>query len=151
MAKKSKIAADLRRRQVVVDGGFELQRIALAEDIGDQPAGGVVHRRVGELRVAAVEGVGGRLVKFVGDGALAVFEPPLVDAAVEMLLELKDDVDRFFSERSWECRAAVKVHFGSVVAGQFGSGAAERFDVLGKQVNTAATLTGPGVAIPSET
>jgi adenylate cyclase len=104
------------------------------------------YRRV----ASAVEGAGGRLVKFVGDGALAVFEPQLVDAAVEMLLQLKEDVDRFFSERGWECRAAVKVHFGSVVAGQFGSGAAERFDVLGKQVNTAATLTGPGVTLSTE-
>lgn len=102
-------------------------------------------------RVAlAVEGVGGRLVKFVGDGALAVFEAARVDTAVEMLLKLKQDVDDFFSELGWECRAAVKVHFGSVIAGQFGAGASARFDVLGKQVNTAATLTGPGVTLSTE-
>lgn len=104
------------------------------------------YRRV----ASAVEGAGGRLVKFVGDGALAVFEPSAVDAAIAMLLALKDDVDRFFSELGWECRAAVKVHFGSVVAGQFGGGATERFDVLGKQVNTAATLTGSGVTLSTE-
>lgn len=104
------------------------------------------YRRV----AAAVEGAGGRLVKFVGDGALAVFEPQLADAAIEMFLQLKDDVDRFFSELGWECRATVKVHFGSVVAGQFGAGATERFDVLGKQVNTAATLTGLGVTLSTE-
>lgn len=46
--------------------------------------------------------------EFVGDVALAVFEPQLVDAAVEMLLQLKEDVDRFFSEGGWECRATVK-------------------------------------------
>ena len=102
-------------------------------------------------RVAsAVEAAGGRLVKFVGDGALCVFEPAVVDAAVDMLLRLKDDVDRFFSEQGWECRAHVKAHFGSVVAGEFGVGATRRFDVLGRNVNTAAILTGSGLTLSTE-
>jgi hypothetical protein len=32
----------------------------------------------------------------------------------------------------------------------FGGGATERFDVLGQQVNTAATLTRPGVTLSTE-
>jgi len=42
---------------------------------------------------ASVEGAGGRVVKFVGDGVLVVFAEDQVDRGVEVLLALKEAVD----------------------------------------------------------
>ena len=43
-------------------------------------------------RVAArIEAAGGKLVKFVGDAALIVFQPEAVDAGIQALLDLKVD------------------------------------------------------------
>jgi adenylate cyclase len=141
---------ELRSEQELLVVFVDLQRFsAQSQKVTDAELANTMDAHYRRM-ASAVEAVGGRLVKFVGDGALAVFEPRLVDAAVAMLLQLKEDVDRFFTELGWECRATVKVHFGSVVAGLFGAGATERFDVLGKQVNTAATLTGPGVTLSTE-
>jgi adenylate cyclase len=100
-----------------------------------------------EQVAAAIEAGGGRLVKFVGDGALAVFGQDGVDRGVQTLLDLKDEIDAFMAARQWECRLAIKVHFGSAVAGLFGPADAKRFDVVGKTVNTAATLDSTGVTL----
>jgi catechol 2,3-dioxygenase-like lactoylglutathione lyase family enzyme len=44
----------------------------------------------------------------------------------------------------------VKVHFGSVIAGEFASSAHKRFDVIGKAVNAAALLPARGFALSPE-
>ena len=99
-------------------------------------------------RVASlVERAGGRVVKFIGDAALLVFPEDAVDRGVEGLLQLKDTVDDVMQERGWDCRLAVKAHFGTTVAGPFGAAGAKRFDVIGKAVNTAATLDSTGVTL----
>ena len=51
---------------------------------------------------AAVQEAGGRVVKFVGDGAVIVFAEDRVDRGVKMLLALKDSVDRSMAQRGWE-------------------------------------------------
>ena len=94
-----------------------------------------------------VERAGGRVVKFIGDAALLVFPEDAVDRGVEGLLQLKDTVDDLMQERGWDCRLAVKAHFGTTVAGPFGAAGAKRFDVIGKAVNTAATLDSTGVTL----
>jgi adenylate cyclase len=102
-------------------------------------------------RVAArIEAGGGRVVKFIGDAALAVFPPEAADRAVAALLELKEEVDRSFEALGWECRLIVKVHFGPVIAGPYGASGAKRFDVLGKAVNAAAMLDSTGIALSAE-
>jgi len=103
-----------------------------------------------ERVAAAIALAGGRLVKFVGDGALVVFPAEAADTALQALLELKPAIDAFFEQRGWDCRANVKVHFGSVVAGPFGAAGDKRFDLLGKTVNTTAMLTGSGVTLSVE-
>ena len=100
-----------------------------------------------ERVAAAVESAGGQLVKFFGDGALAVFAEGDVDRGVAALLEMKDSVDRFMSAQGWECRLVIKAHFGPAVAGPFGSAGAKRFDVIGKTVNVTAMLESSGVAL----
>lgn len=93
---------------------------------------------------AAVAAAGGIVVKTIGDAMLLVFPEDAVDRGVTALLDLKPDVDRLFSERGWECRLMIKAHFGTAVAGPFGGTAEPRFDVIGKDVNTAALLpSGP--------
>ena len=52
-------------------------------------------------------------------------------------------IDAFMADNKWECRLNVKAHFGTVIAGPY----AGRFDVLGKNVNAAAMLDSPGVAL----
>lgn len=103
-----------------------------------------------ERTAAAVHAAGGTLVKFIGDAALIVFPEEAVDAAVHMLLELKPDVDGVMSARGWECRLAVKVHYGEVVAGEFGAAGSKRFDVIGRAVNTTAMLPSEGVTLSAE-
>ena len=100
-----------------------------------------------ECVAARVEKAGGRVVKFIGDAALVVFAEDAVDRGVEALLEVKDAVDDLMERRRWDCRLAVKAHFGTTVAGPFGAAGAKRFDVIGKAVNTAATLEGSGVTL----
>jgi class 3 adenylate cyclase len=93
---------------------------------------------------AQAEAAGGRLVKVIGDGALLAFPEDAVDAGVAQLLSMKESIDAFFAERDWPCRANIKAHVGSVVAGDFGGARNKQFDVLGKHVNAAAMLPGGG-------
>lgn len=96
---------------------------------------------------ASVQDAGGRVVKFVGDGVLIVFAEDQVDRGVEALLALKEAVDRSMAERGWECRLIAKAHFGTAVAGPFGSVGDKHHDVIGKAVNTAAVLDSAGVTL----
>jgi len=99
---------------------------------------------------SAVRDAGGTTVKFIGDASLLVFPEAHVNQGVKMLLELKPAVDRFFTERGWECRMNAKVHFGDVMAGDFGPDDDRRFDVIGRAVNTAAVLQSQGITLSVE-
>src|SRR5215467_4201301 len=99
-------------------------------------------------RVAnAAQAAGGRVVKFIGDAALVVFPERAVDAGVGMLLDLIPKVGRHMSEHGWNCRLRAKVHFGEVIAGEFGSTGTARFDVMGREVNETALMPSDGIAI----
>ena len=103
-----------------------------------------MYRRIG----AAIAAAGGRVVKFIGDASLIVFAEDAVDTGVSALLDLKQELDDHFHGLGWECRAAVKVHVGTAIAGPYGL--AGTFDVLGNDVNTCASLHSPGVALTVE-
>jgi adenylate cyclase len=94
-----------------------------------------------------IETAGGRVVKFIGDGALVVFDETAVERGVHALLRLKESVDGFMAERGWDCRLTAKAHFGAVVAGPFGRAGSKRFDVIGKAVSVAAMLEATGVTL----
>jgi adenylate cyclase len=99
-------------------------------------------------RVAgAVHTAGGRVVKFIGDASLIVFPERAIDAGIRMLLDLVPRIDAFMRERGWPCRLRAKAHFGTVVAGEFGSTGAARFDVMGREVNEAALMSSAGIAV----
>lgn len=95
----------------------------------------------------AVTGAGGRVVKFIGDAMLAVFQPEQADDAVEALLRERRSVDAWLEKRGLECRLHVKVHAGTAIAGDFGGRGEKRFDVIGKEVNTCARLPSAGFSL----
>ena len=87
---------------------------------------------------------GGNLVKFTGDGALAVF--PSADSAVRAGLVLGRDFKSKYQGSSREHLVRVGIHLGDVVYGPDG-------DVYGDGVNTACRLqqiAEPGQVVASE-
>ncbi len=96
----------------------------------------------------AVETAGGRMVKFMGDAFLAVWPEERAGAGVAALPGLKRDIDAWWTAKGWDTHVVVKAHFGRVVAGPFG--AEGRFDVIGNEVNVAATLPARTVSLSAE-
>lgn len=120
---------------------------AQSRRLGDAEIAGVMdemYRRIG----AAIAAAGGRVVKFIGDASLIVFRQEDADQGVAALLDLKEALDDYFRGLGWECRAVVKIHAGTAVAGPYGL--AGTFDLLGNDVNTCAMLQSPGVALSVE-
>lgn len=117
--------------------------------IGDEELAVVIDAYY-QLVAERVSAAGGRTVKFIGDAALVVFAEDRIDDAVEALLDFKVDGDRYLEAARWDCRVTVKAHFGSVIAGPYGARGEERFDVVGRNVNTAAMLESTGVALSAE-
>lgn len=95
-----------------------------------------------------VEKAPGRVVKFIGDGALLVFEEQFAEAGVAALVALKEQTDAWLREVAPRSRLMVKAHFGPVIAGGFGP--TRTFDVIGETVNTTARLAADGFALSPE-
>ena len=102
-----------------------------------------VYRLIGD----SVEASGGRVVKFMGDGAFVTWPKASADAGVEGLLELRDSVDQLLANEGLNARLVVKVHAGTAVTGQFGASGDLRYDVIGHDVMVAAKLEARTVAI----
>ena len=120
-----------------------------AEGLADLDVARVMDRYY-QLAGARIGAAGGRVVKFIGDGMLAVFPKAQAERGVLALLDLKDAADRFMEERGWECRLLVNIGFGAVAEGRFGAAADRRYDVLGKTVNRTARLQGGIVTLSAE-
>lgn len=95
-----------------------------------------------------VSAAGGRVVKFMGDAFLAVWPEEAAGSGVEALPVLKRDIDAWWAAKGWDSRVVMKAHFGRAVAGPFGADA--RFDVIGNEVNVAATLPARTVSLSAE-
>ncbi len=94
-----------------------------------------------------IEGAGGRIVKFMGDAGLAVFEPEVAEEVILALGKFAGEARGKAFERGLVVYLNVNVHIGPVVAGPFGAPGAEQFDVIGKTVNIAARLGRRGVTL----
>ena len=101
-----------------------------------------------EIIVEAVESNGGEILKFIGDGVLAVF-PTDEDAldgarACSSALAAARQALRLASEvtPALDLRFGMGVHFGEVLYGNIGSQSRIDFTVLGQAVNTAARIEG---------
>ncbi|MEL7100350.1 MAG: adenylate/guanylate cyclase domain-containing protein [Pseudomonadota bacterium] len=98
--------------------------------------------------VPAIEARGGNVLKFMGDGILAIFGkdsvPDTEMAAVDCLLDLQGAMAEVSSARAAEnlptTTATMALHAGEVFYGNIGSATRLDFTVIGPAVNTAARI-----------
>ena len=81
----------------------------------------------------AIRARGGRVVKFMGDGVLAVFSETSAVAAVETATDLRAQLPAL--RGSWRVDLGVNVHLAIVAEGELGPDDDRRYDVLGSGVN----------------
>ena len=103
-----------------------------------------------DVLVGAIEAEGGQVLKFIGDGLLAVFLDDDESTACQRglraargaqgrLLALREERRR---QGGYEPRVGVGLHFGDVTYGNIGAPARLDFTVIGRAVNLAARLEG---------
>ncbi|MBI4640925.1 MAG: adenylate/guanylate cyclase domain-containing protein [Candidatus Tectomicrobia bacterium] len=87
-----------------------------------------------ELIGGIVEDAGGKVVKFMGDGALIVFPEEMAKRAIEALGKIKMEANDWLSRFGLSCRIYLKAHIGSVICGPLGTAKEKHFDVIGDTV-----------------
>lgn len=102
------------------------------------------------LSSEVIGSAGGRIVKFMGDAGLAVFDPDAAEAAIDALDRLARQVRALALEAGLDAYLNINVHVGPVLTGSFGAPGAERFDVIGKTVNVAARLGRRGMILSAQ-
>jgi hypothetical protein len=107
-------------------------------------------QRYYRLVVEILEPAGCRIVKFMGDAALVVFEPGQGEQAIEALHALALSARQLGTDHGFDIYLNINVHVGSVLAGTFGPPGHERFDVIGKAVNVAALLGRRGMTLSAQ-
>jgi adenylate cyclase len=91
---------------------------------------------------------GGRVVKFIGDGLLAVFPEAAVLAAVDAATALRVALVELRTETHWRVELGANVHLAIVAEGMFGPADDQRYDVFGSGVNHLFLMGGgPGIRI----
>lgn len=91
---------------------------------------------------------GGRVVKFMGDGVLAVFAAERVLAAVDAASALSAATRELRADTRWRVDLGANVHLAIVAEGEIGPDDARRYDVFGSGVNHLFRMgAGPGVRI----
>ena len=101
-----------------------------------------------ELIAEAVEAHGGEILKFIGDGVLAVFPTdggtPNAGTACQEALAAACQALQVAAEpdRALNLSFGIGIHFGEVLYGNIGSKTRIDFTVLGQAVNTAARIEG---------
>jgi len=123
---------------------------SLAEHTDAAVLVGVVNRMFTRM-VAAVEGQGGIIRQFTGDGVMALFGAPVqhpddpvraVRAAVEMVRGLPELNREMTAEGLPALRIGIGIHTGEVVAGQMGPDQRVEYSVVGDAVNLASRVEG---------
>jgi adenylate cyclase len=92
----------------------------------------------------------GRLVKYIGDALLVVFEEGREELAVRTGCALREAYRRYVEDQNSELRVtelSVGISVGDVVAGQVGHPEMLTYDVLGRPVTTAFVLLNCGGVI----
>jgi adenylate cyclase len=90
---------------------------------------------------------GGRVVKFMGDGALVVFPADRISQAARALLMLKSDVDTRLAKKKFTTPLVARVNLGEVMAGAIGPKGEKRYDVIGQAVNRTAAIPSLGEVV----
>lgn len=93
-----------------------------------------------------VEAHEGRVVKFLGDGCLAVFDEDAGGRAVAAAVALREPIEDLRRDFGVDIELGVNVHQAVVAEGSFG--AEQRYDVMGTGVIHAFRMgAGPGIRI----
>ena len=129
---------------------FDLSRIGEWSSSQDDARVAGFFQRFYVMAAAHIEPAGGRIVKFMGDAGLAVFEEDAAERVIFALAELAEQSRRAARECGLDAYLNVNVHFGPLLAGSFGPPGSERFDVVGKTVNIAARLGRRGVTLSAQ-
>lgn len=104
-----------------------------------------------EMIGEAVEGSGGVIDKFIGDGALAIFglKSSFQEACLQALtaaVRLSDGIralnQTFEDELEQPLRLAIGLHAGPAIVGEMGYGQATSLTAVGDTINTASRLEG---------
>jgi adenylate cyclase len=96
-----------------------------------------------DLIVPIINGHGGHVDKFIGDGLLAVFgaprrQPGHADAALAAALDIERALRREAATAPPSLRVGIGLNSGTVVAGNVGGAGRFEFTVIGDAVNVAA-------------
>ena len=126
---------------------FDLSRISAWADTEQDERVAAFFQQFYALAAQRLEPAGGRIVKFMGDAGLLVFEPRAAEAVIFALDELARDARELGRQAGLDTYLNVNVHVGPVLTGSFGAPGAERFDVVGKTVNIAARLGRRGLTL----
>ena len=114
--------------------------------------------------VPAVNESGGEVLKFMGDGVLAIFADPgrgndeipaaaLCEAAIDAAWTIRADLERLNAERpdgTPEIRVRLALHVGEAAYGNIGSGERLDFTVIGSDVNLASRINDLGSDLDRE-
>ncbi len=129
---------------------FDLSRFAEWSSADDDEKVAAYLQSFYTLAAEHLEPAGARIVKFMGDAGLCVFEPEKAEAAIFALCafahEARVDARRF----GLDTYLNINVHVGPVLVGSFGPAGTARFDVIGKSVNIAARLGRRGVVLSAQ-
>jgi adenylate cyclase len=101
-------------------------------------------------RVAAeaVESAGGEVVKFVGDGCLALFDETDAVAAVACARGLIEPIRALGRDYSIDLDVGANIHLSVVVEGDYGCGPSRAHDIVGAGViHTFRMGAGPGIRV----
>lgn len=97
----------------------------------------------------AIQGCGGFVNKFMGDGVLAFFSSgsDSVDSAIRASRKIVEETSRINETglvsslvRGWELRIGIGIHYGEVVMGNVGSEDKMDFTIIGDPVNIASRI-----------
>ena len=97
-----------------------------------------MYEKLGDIIIAH----GGAIVKYLGDALLCVFPAGTENEAVDCALKLRPAFSQMVSLRglSVETELEVGIASGQVASGTFGHRSLLQWDVLGEEVNRAATI-----------
>ncbi len=126
---------------------FDLSRLCEWSDSDQDEAVALFFQRFYALCAQTLEPAGVRIVKFIGDAGLAVFEPDGAEAAINALRELAQQSRELGATCGFDTYLNINVHVGPVLVGSFGAPGSEHFDVIGKTVNIAARLGRRGLIL----
>lgn len=85
---------------------------------------------------------GGRIVKFLGDAVLAIFQPEDAARAVAATVTMQTISEEMARQIGLEMKLGANLHAGPVVSAELGSGSSRRFDIIGLVVNQTFMLGG---------